>query len=240
MMEHAATASAPRAPEAMLALANTCASLAALSREQQRPGHHSQAARLYAEAWQRLLARESLPSVMLAILGEALAATRLGDLDVAALAALGVPALAASHARMRAFSSAATAVNTGLRARLRQQFPAPPAPTLALPACIALQAERPPGARPGGTEADRCLRLGLLAALLAAELNADVAVLFLAGLANSLPESLPALPDALAEAVHQAREAVVVPGSLEAQVFALAQSGGPTLHAGPQQRGMAA
>jgi hypothetical protein len=215
-----------RAPAETLALVNLCASLAALSRRQQPT---SLARRLYEDSWRRLLAGEGTRATMLATLAEALAATRLGDLDSAGLARLGVAAPAAAQARLRAFATAAMPVEAELRLALRLQLPGLPAPALALPDVLAVQAERPPGAALGESLAEHSLRLALLAALLATETGAAAEVMFLGALAQPLPMALPELPDALAAEVAAARAALAVPGSAAARAMALALAGGPSL-----------
>jgi hypothetical protein len=215
-----------RTPAETLALVNLCASLAALSRRQQP---ESVARRLYEESWRRLLAGEGIRATMLATLAEALASTRLGDLDMAGLARLGVAVPAATQARLRAFAAAAAPVDTELRLALRLQLPGHPAPPGALPDVLAVPLERPPGAAPGESLAEHSLRLALLAALLAAESGAAAELMFLAGLSHALPADLPDLPEPLAAAVEVARAAVAVPGTPAARALALALAGGPSL-----------
>ncbi len=210
-----------------LALVNLCASLAALAR---RPSpaspNWSLARRLHAESWCRLLAGEGARATMLAVLAEALAATRLGDLGPDRLALLGVAAPVAAQARLRAFATAAAPIDTELRLALRLQLPGRPAPVLPLPAALAGQAEQPPGAAPGESLAEHSLRLALLAALLAAETGALPEVMFLAALAEALPATEP-LPFSLAAELAAARAAVAVPGSPAARALVLARAGGP-------------
>ncbi len=216
---------AVRTPAETLALVNLCASLAALSRRQ---APVSLARRLHTESWQRLLAGEGARATMLATLAEALAATRLGNLDSAALARLGVAAPAAAQARLRAFATAAAPVEAELRLALRLHLPGRPVPTVALPAALAAQADQPPGAAPGETLAEHSLRLALLAALLAAETGALAEVVFLAALAEALPP-MPSLPYLLAAELAAARAAAALPGSAAARALDLARAGGPSL-----------
>jgi hypothetical protein len=215
-----------RSPAETLALVNLCASLASLSRKQQSA---SLARRLYEASWHRLLAGEGTRATMLATLAEALASTRLGDLDIAGLARLGVAAPAAEQARLRAFATAAAPSDTELRLALRLQLPGHSAPAGPLPEVLAVQAERPPGAAPGESLAEHRLRLALLAALLAAETGVAAEMMFLAGLSHALPAALPDLPEPLAAAVEVARAAVAVPGTPAARAMALALAGGPNL-----------
>ena len=214
-----------RAPAETLALVNLCASLAALSRRQEPT---SLARRLYTESWCRLLAREGTRATLLATLAEALAATRLGDLDQAGLARLGVAAPAAAQARLRAFAVAAAPVDVELRLALRMQLPARPAPQLELPAVLGVQMDRPPGAAPGESLAEQSLRLALLGALLSVETGAAAEAVFLAALAEPLPTLLD-LPEGLATEIAAARAAVAVAGSPAAKAMALALAGGISL-----------
>ncbi len=217
-----------RAPADALALLNLCASLASLSRQQGVVPESSLARRLYHDAWNRLLAGEGALNAMLATLAEALAATRLGNLDPAALAGLGVAAPVAAQARLRAFAAAATAVDPDLRLALRLYLPGLPAPGGALPAVLAALAEHPPGAAPGESLAEQSLRLALLAALMACETGAAPELMFLAALSHGLPEEMAGVAPALQAELLRARLAVALPGSAAGRAVALARAGGPS------------
>lgn len=219
---------------ALMALANLCASLAMLSRAPGPNRRDSLALRLHDRAWARLLAGQGANTAMLATLAEALASLRLGELDTAGLAGLGVAPAAAAAAPLRALNAALAAVHPRLRPSLRAHAEAPLPPPLPLPACLRRQAERPPGARQGASLAERSLRLALLGAVLAAEEGADPAQLFLAGMAHALPEDRPGLPGAVAKALTAAGALVTVPGTPAAVAFGLALAGGPALRPRPE------
>jgi len=134
---------------------------------------------------------------------DALAATRLGDLDVATLHAAGVPAAEVRLIRGRAVADAAAPLDPALRTWLLNATPATP-PAIP-PAFVARLVAQPragatcPGRgrlmfEPPESHADHCALVATCGVVLAPAWGARVGTVFLAGLAHHLHNAL--LPDA--------------------------------------------
>jgi hypothetical protein len=133
---------------------------------------------------------------------DALAATRLGDLDAATLEAAGVPPAEAGRIRRRAAETAAVALDPALRDWLFAA--APTVSTGTPPSFVARLAAQPragatcPGLgrlmlEPAESHADHCALVALCGVALAPAWCARAETVFLAGLAHHLHNAL--LPD---------------------------------------------
>lgn len=163
------------------------------------------AARLFRAAWIALAQGEAPEAVMRRTAAAALVATRLADLDCAALAALGLAPPAADAVLLAGFDSVAGDVAQPLRSRLRDAV----GHTLSIegepPTFVLLLEEQPragvtcPGQprivlEPPENHAEHCLMVAVYGVLLSPAYGADAATVFLAGLAHHLHNAL--MPDA--------------------------------------------
>lgn len=167
-------------------------------------GHRgSIAERLFAGGWARIAAGEDAAEVARNIVYDALAATRLGDLDAVTLDAAGIPAAEVRGIRQRAVDEATAQLDQGLRAWLLDATPSPP--HSAPPPFVARLAAQPragatcPGRgrlmlEPPESHADHCALVAICGAVLAPAWGARPGIVFLAGLAHHLHNAL--LPDA--------------------------------------------
>jgi 5'-deoxynucleotidase YfbR-like HD superfamily hydrolase len=164
------------------------------------------AERLFAAAWSRLVAGEPVAEVSRGATLDALVATRLGDLDAAALGAAGIPDAEIRRIRRAAADEAAEPLDPALRGWLLGATPkTSPAAAGPSPAFVARLAAQPragatcPGRgrlvlEPPENHAEHCAIVAICGALLAPAWDARPETVFLAGLAHHLHNAL--LPDA--------------------------------------------
>ena len=161
------------------------------------------AERLFSSAWAGLVGGAGPEAVTRATLFAALAATRLGDLDMPVLAKAGVPAAEARAILRRAVQDAALPLDSPLRAVVLGPMEAALSPADPPPFVARLAAQPRAGAtcpgrgrlvlEPPESHADHCVLVALVGALIAAAWGADPATVFVAGLAHHLHNAL--LPD---------------------------------------------
>ncbi len=183
------------------ALTPLAAELGDLKRIRDASSPDSLAVRAFRRAWGRLAAGEGASPVALAVTADALAATRLGGLDAATLASVGM-AEPASVLR-RAFDEVAGRVAPGLRLALREHLGGSESPAAAPAFAEALIRQPRAGAtcpgkprlvlEPPENHGDHCLVVAVLGVVLAGVYGADPATVFVAGLAHHLHNA--ALPD---------------------------------------------
>ncbi|MGK7870796.1 HD domain-containing protein [Falsiroseomonas sp. E2-1-a20] len=159
------------------------------------------AERLFASAWAHLAGGGDAGQGWRGAVSAALAATRMGDLDAAALAAVGVQPGAARAIHARAVDDAARAIDAEMRAALQE---AAALRTGVVPPFVASLARQPragvtcPGRprlllEPPENHAEHCLMVAVYGVLLCPAYNADPATVYVAGLAHHLHNAL--LPD---------------------------------------------
>lgn len=164
-----------------------------------RPG--SIAERLFANAWAQLAEGSTPEQVWRDATCLALTATRLGDLDHAALASAGIGDVAARGILARALNDAAAGLDEDLAAMLRCDAMLP---TGVAPAFVAALSRQPragvtcPGRprlllEPPENHAEHCLMVAVYGVLLCPNYGANPATVFLAGLSHHLHNAL--LPD---------------------------------------------
>jgi 5'-deoxynucleotidase YfbR-like HD superfamily hydrolase len=193
-----------RAPPGLMSLLRALGNLKRI-RSAGRVG--SIAERLFAAAWSRLVAGEPVTELARGVTFEALVATRLGDLDAAALGVAGVPDAEIRRIRRAAAEEAAGPLDPALRDWLLDATPATTTPAAAgpPPAFVARLAAQPragatcPGRgrlvlEPAENHAEHCALVAVCGALLAPAWDARPEAVFLAGLAHHLHNAL--LPDA--------------------------------------------
>lgn len=197
------TAIAELGGQAPLALLPLLRMLGDLKRIRSAGRQGSIAARLFAAAWCGVSAGAPVADVARRIVGDALAATQLGDLDAAVLQAAGIPPAEVARIRAAALAAAAAPLDHGLRDWLQA---APAALAVAPPpGFVARLAAQPragatcPGRgrlvlEPPEDHAEHCVTVAVCAVLLAPAWGARPEVVFLAGLAHHLHNAL--LPDA--------------------------------------------
>lgn len=163
------------------------------------------AERLFARAWAALVAGDRVDDVMRRTVAAALAAARLGDLDRAALADLGLSAAEAVVVLERAFDEVAGELDRALAAELRGALADGAPPAGPSPRFVAQLAAQPragvtcPGRprlllQPSENHAEHCLMVAVYGVLAAPELGADPAEVFLASMAHHFHNA--AMPDA--------------------------------------------
>jgi 5'-deoxynucleotidase YfbR-like HD superfamily hydrolase len=216
-------------------------------RSAEAPG--SVAERLFARAWAALFRGEAVDAVMARTTAAALAAARLGDLDLATLQALGLSLDEAAAVLERAFDEVAGPLAPALVERLRPAL-AEGAPAAGDTPDFALRLARQPRAgvtcpgkprillQPAETHAEHCLMVAVYGVIACGPEGADPAAVFLSGLAHHFHNV--AMPDsgftgeillgaALDGVIARAREAVLasLPPALQAETrAALAPIGG--------------
>ncbi|WP_426954654.1 HD domain-containing protein [Muricoccus radiodurans] len=162
------------------------------------------AERLFVQAWGRLIGGAPVDGVWRATTAAALAATRMGDIDAAAMAAVGLSPTAAHDVLARALDEAVAEFDPALRAVLRPGLDAPPAPDVTAPSFVTRLAGQPragvtcPGKprlllEPPENHAEHCLMVAVYGVLLAPTYGAEPGVVFLASLAHHLHNAL--IPD---------------------------------------------
>ena len=162
------------------------------------------AERLFASSWAALTAGDAPDVVMRVTLSAALAATRLGDLDLPVLTQAGVPAEEARGILRRAAHDVAAPLNPPLRAALTEPVETALSPATPPSFAARLAAQPRAGAtcpgrgrlvlEPPESHADHCALVALVGALIAPAWGADSTTVFVAGLAHHLHNAL--LPDA--------------------------------------------
>lgn len=166
-----------------------------------RPG--SIAERLFCAGWAALAAGSEASAVARAMTCAGLAAARLGDLDAATLAAVGIPSPAVRAIQAKAIGEVGASVDAGLLSWLTQEAPALPHAT---PPDFVARLQRQPRAgatcpgrgrlmlEPAENHAEHCAIVAIAGVLLAPVWGADPAEVFVAGLAHHLHNAW--LPDA--------------------------------------------
>lgn len=197
-----ATEAGRRAPSALLPLLRMLGDLKRI-RSAGRAG--SIAERLFAAAWTRIAAGEMPETVARGMVQAALIATRLGDLDAAALGQAGIPATEVGRIQGAALAQAAAPLDMTTRAWLAGGTVLEPAAASMVPpefvAALAAQpragATHPEHGRlvlePPESHAEHCMLVAVTGALLASSWDATAETVFLAGLAHHLHNA--ALPD---------------------------------------------
>ena len=156
----------------------------------------SVAERLFAHAWGWLVAGGDVADVWRSVTADALAATRLGDLDAAAFASVGVPAEAARDIRRRALEEACEGLPASLTDALVAGLDVEPLREAA-PPFVARLARQPragvtcPGKprlllEPPENHAEHCLVTAVYGAVLCPTYGSDPGTVFLASLAHHL------------------------------------------------------
>ena len=207
------------------------------------------AERLFTRAWAALLQGEAADRVMARTTSAALAAARLGDLDLHTLQALGLQRVDAVAVLQRAFDEVANPLPPGLVERLRPAL-AEVAPEEGDAPDFALRLARQPRAgvtcpgkprillQPPENHAEHCLMVAVYGVVACGAGGGDPAAVFLSGLAHHFHNV--AMPDsgftgevllgpALDGVIARAREAVLVtlPSALQGETRkALAPIGG--------------
>lgn len=165
------------------------------------------AERLFAKGWGALTGGASPETVALQVTANALAATRLCDIDGAFLAAAGLDDEQASAVLVAGFDAVTDQVEPELRARLRAHLQPPIAslPVGQLPDFVAAQAQQPRAGvtcpskprillEPPENHAEHCLVVAVYGVVLSPFYRADPAVVFLAAMAHHFHNAL--MPDA--------------------------------------------
>ena len=161
------------------------------------------ATRLFLRAWGELVAGEMPTDVMRRTVGAAVAAGRLGDLDLGKLRELGLTDVEASTVLRAGFDALAEAVDPAFATQLKKVVAEDAASGSLLP-FVALLAAQPragvtcPGKPrmmllPAENHADHSMAVAVYAVLLAPDYGADPATVFLAGLGHHLHNA--AVPD---------------------------------------------
>lgn len=162
------------------------------------------ATRLFASGWSALIAEESPGEVALRTTADALAAARLGDLDVAKLAELGVTRPRIDAIRRAALDELAAPIDTDLAEALRDALGSGSDCEARPLRFVALLTEQPragvtcPGRprlmlQPAENHAEHSVVVAVYAVLLAPLYGADTGTAFLAGMAHHLHSA--AMPD---------------------------------------------
>ncbi len=187
------------------------------------------AERLFAQAWAALHRGEVLATVMARTTAAAIAAARLGDLDLATLQALGLGRSEAVAVLERAFDEVAAPLDPVLAAHLRDALAAGGPEPGGVPPFVHRLARQPragvtcPGKprillQPSENHAEHCLIVAVCGVIAGGHEGADASEVFAIGLAHHLHNS--AMPDsgftgemllgaALDGVIVRAREAVL-------------------------------
>lgn len=165
----------------------------------------SVAQRLFRRGWGALIAGDDADDVMRRTVAAALAAVRLGDLDAATLAELGLLFDEAERVLARAFDEVAADLDTGLAADLREALADGAPPPGPVPRFVDQLAGQPragvtcPGRprlilQPPEDHAEHCLMVAVYGVLAAPGYGADPVGVFVASMAHHLHNA--AMPDA--------------------------------------------
>ncbi|GLS46734.1 hypothetical protein [Methylobacterium brachythecii] len=195
------------APAAPIPLRELLVELGDLKRVRSAGRAGSVAERLFAQGWGALTGGASSETVALQVTANALAATRLCDIDGAFLAAAGLDEEQASDVLVAGFDAVTEQVDPELRDRLRDCLRAPIAalPVGHLPDFVAAQAAQPRAGvtcpskprillEPPENHAEHCLIVAVYGVVLSPFYRADPAVVFLAAMAHHFHNAL--MPDA--------------------------------------------
>jgi hypothetical protein len=193
------TAGVPPAPAAEAPPAATLdllRELGDLKRVRSASHEGSIADRLFAHAWGWLVAGGELADVWRAVTADAMAATRLGDLDEAALTGVGIPAEDARDIRRRALEEAcaalpaplADALLAGLDVEALREAPPPFVARLGRQPRAGVTCPGKPRLllEPPENHAEHCLMTAVYGAVLAPTYGAEPGTVFLASLAHHL------------------------------------------------------
>ena len=161
------------------------------------------ATRLFLQAWGELVAGEMPADVMRRTVVAAVAAGRLGDLDLAKLRELGLTDVEASTVLRAGFDAVAEALDPSFATQLKEMV-SEAAATGPLPPFVVLLAAQPragvtcPGKPrmmllPAENHAEHSIIVAVYAVLLAADYGADPTTVFLAGLGHHFHNA--AMPD---------------------------------------------
>ena len=144
------------------------------------------AERLFTAGWAALVRGDAPARVMEQVVGSALVSTRLGDLDLATLVALGTGERAVDVLD-RAFAEVASALEPTLRDRLRTALPLGRPIGGATPAFVGKLARQPRiMLQPAENHAEHCLMVAVYGVLASGWHGADPVPVFLAGMAHHL------------------------------------------------------
>ncbi|GEP09970.1 HD domain-containing protein [Methylobacterium gnaphalii] len=195
------------APAAPLHLRELLVELGDLKRVRSAGRTGSIAERLFAQGWGALTGGASPETVAFQVTANAVAATRLCDIDGAFLNAAGLDDEQASAVLVAGFDAVTEHVDHVLRERLRSHLEAPVAalPVGMVPDFVAAQAGQPragvtcPGKprillEPPENHAEHCLIVAVYGVVLSPFYRADPAVVFLASMAHHFHNAL--MPDA--------------------------------------------
>lgn len=174
-----------------------------LKRIHSADGPGSIAERLFVRGWSALVAGEPVAEVAYRICAAGIAAARLGDLDLAKLRLLGLEAEAIAVLE-RGFDEVAAPIRPPLRDELRAALGKGAPPAGPVPAFVTLLSRQPragatcPGQprivlQPPENHAEHSLVVALYGVIAASWEGADVAQVFLAGMAHHLHSA--AMPD---------------------------------------------
>ena len=153
------------------------------------------ATRLFREAWSALVGGAAADKVAGWITGRALAAARLGDIDMAALTEAGVPRLEAQTILMSAAEAVGGTTLETVRRRIENNLTVPLTGDSPCPAFVTALSRQPragitcPGKprillEPAENHADHCLMVAVYGVLLSDHYEADPGRVFLAALAH--------------------------------------------------------
>ncbi|GJE28470.1 HD domain-containing protein [Methylobacterium organophilum] len=193
-------------PAAPLALRELLVELGDLKRVRSAGRDGSIAERLFAQGWVALTGGAEPETVALRITANALAATRLCDIDEPFLASAGLDEAQAAEILVAGFDAVTGAVEEPLRSRLRAHLRhAAPLPAGALPRFVPALARQPragvtcPGKprillEPPENHAEHCLVVAVYGVCLSPFYRADPTTVFLAALAHHVHNA--EMPDA--------------------------------------------
>lgn len=196
-----ATQSEPKLNPALLPLLREVGELKRI-RSAGRRG--SIAERLFADGWQGLIRGDSIDDVAFRIVAQALAATRLGDLDGFKLVELGLDVERGIAIQQLAFDEVAELLDAQLASDLRFSLTDITFSSSDLPAFVALLSEQPRAGvtcpnkprlmlQPAENHAEHSLIVAVYAVLLSPLYHADPGSAFMAGMAHHLHSA--AMPD---------------------------------------------
>ncbi len=195
----------PQMRSALTGLRPVARDLSELKRMRDQSSPFSVAERLFSRAWSRLEKQIEPMTVCLETVADALAATRLAGIDAAMLTRLGVNPEERQSVLRRSFDDATITLGTASVDRFSRALgtidvpmPDPTAPFVSAllhqPRAGATSPGKPRLAlEPAESHGDHCLVVAVLGALIALDICADPAAVFLAGLAHHLHNAV--LPD---------------------------------------------
>lgn len=184
-------------------LAALAAELGDLKRVRDARGPESIATRLFIQAWRAVVAGTPIPAVAETVTADALAAIRLGAIDMAMMRRIGMGGPAGRAVLSSSLDAVAAPLAPGMVARLTRAVGVP-LPQAATPEFVVALARQPragatsPGKprillEPPESHADHCLVVAVLGCLFAGRYGGDPATVFLAGLIHHAHNAV--LPD---------------------------------------------